>query len=87
MTVGSKLHQTLAGLEGAKAQLEMFALDTDDKQAKAMFSQLSQVLENQVIPPLRQRINYVEQQEPQFAVKQQAMQQAAQPQPPAQPRR
>lgn len=78
MTVGDKLHQTLAGLEGAKAQIDMFVMDTQDKQAKAMFSQLSQILEQQVIPPIRQRVNYVEQQEPQFHVKQQAMQQAAQ---------
>lgn len=81
MTVSTKLHQTLTGLESAKTQLETFALDTEDKQAKATFTQLSQVLEQQVIPPLRQRVNYVEQQEPQYQVKQQAMQQAAQSSP------
>jgi len=77
MTIGSKMHQTLAGLESAKASLETFALETQDKQAKNEFNQYAQQLEN-ICSGLKQRVNYIEQQEPQYKVKQQAQQQAQQ---------
>lgn len=82
MTVGDKLHQALSQAESLKSQLETFGHDTNDKQAKHQFYQMAQVLEQQVIPTLRARVNYVESQEPQYQVKQQAAQKAgAQPQP------
>jgi hypothetical protein len=72
MTVGTKLHQTLASCESAAANFKSFALDTENQQAKQMFSQLAQTMEQQIVTPLRNRINQMEQQEPQYKVTQQA---------------
>jgi hypothetical protein len=74
MTVGDKMHQALTSAESLKAQLETFGHDTNDKSAKAEFYRMAQALEQQVIPGLQGRTNYIEQQEPQFNVKQQAQQ-------------
>lgn len=65
MTVGQKMHQTLASLEGAAANLKTFALETQDKTAQQMFSDLSSQVEN-IYTSLKGRINYIEQQEPQY---------------------
>lgn len=75
MTVGQKLHQCLAQLESATSSLKTFALDTQDQKAKQLFSQLAQTLESQVVTPLKNRINQVEAEEPQYKVYQQAQQQ------------
>ncbi|GIM47338.1 hypothetical protein DNHGIG_28870 [Collibacillus ludicampi] len=72
MTVGTKLHQTLASCESAAASFKSFALDTENQQAKQMFSQLAQTMEQQIVTPLRNRINQMEQQEPQYKMNQQA---------------
>lgn len=76
MTVGSKLHMALTSAESLRTQCEQFGLDTEDKQAKSQFFQLAQCIEQQVVPVLRQRVNQVEQQEPQYKVKQEAYNQA-----------
>lgn len=78
MTVGTKMHQTLASLESALASFKTFTLDTDNQQAKQLYAQLANTMEQQVINPFRSRVNQMEQQEPQYNVRQQAMQQAAQ---------
>lgn len=70
MTVGQKLHQALTQCESAAASLKSFALDTQDKQAQQMYSQLAQTLESQVISPLRSRVNYTEGQEPSYKMAQ-----------------
>jgi hypothetical protein len=75
MTVGEKMHQALAGLEGAKATIETFALDTQDQMAKQQFFQYATQLED-ICNGLKGRVNYIEQQEPQYKVKEQAQQQA-----------
>ncbi len=67
MTIGEKMHQTLATLEGVTANLKSFALDTQDKNAKKMFSDYANQLEN-ITQGLRGRVNYIEQQEPQYKV-------------------
>ncbi|MCL6477424.1 MAG: DUF1657 domain-containing protein [Peptococcaceae bacterium] len=69
MTVGTKMHQTLASLEGAAADLKTYALETQDQGAKKMFTDLNQQLEG-IVQSLRGRINYIEQQEPQYKMKQ-----------------
>lgn len=79
MTVGDKLHQTLSSLESAKAQLETFGLETKDKQAQQMYNSCASQLE-QVVSQLKGRVNYVEGQEPQYKVRQQAGQAGAQQQ-------
>ena len=69
MTVGVKLHQTLASLEGAAANLKTFALDSQDKNAQQMFNDLGSQIED-ISNSLRGRVNYIEQQEPQYKVQQ-----------------
>ena len=63
---------TLASLESAKANLEQFGLDTQDKNAQNMYFEMAQELGN-MVRAFEGRINYVESQEPQYKVKQQAM--------------
>lgn len=75
MTVGSRMHKTLAGLESVKADFELFAGETEDAQAKADFGQYAQQLGG-ICQNFKQRVNYVEQEEPQYKVKQQAQQKA-----------
>lgn len=65
MTVGTKMHQTLASLEGAAADLKTYALETQDQGAKQMFTNFNQQLEG-ICQVLRGRVNYIEQQETQY---------------------
>ncbi len=67
MTVGQKLHHTLAALQGAAGDMKSYALDTQDQNAKKMFADYANQLEN-IVSGLRGRVNYVEQQEPQYKV-------------------
>lgn len=66
MTVASKFAQTLASAESVAANLKSFALETKDQQAKQMFQQLSQTMDN-TCSQLRSRLNYIMQEEPQYA--------------------
>ncbi len=63
MTTGTKLHQTISQLKSCAGNLQGFALDTDDPQAKQMFTSASQQLD-QIVNQVSSRTNYVEQQEP-----------------------
>ena len=65
MTVGTKMQQTIASAESVKASLKSFALETQDQQAKQMYQQLAQSMEN-IIHSLQSRLNYIEQEEPQY---------------------
>lgn len=78
MTVGDDMHKALTMAEALKAQIETFGHSTQDQTAKADFYRVAQSMEQQVIPVLKGRTNYIEQQEPEFNVKQQAFQQAHQ---------
>lgn len=66
MTIASQVAQCLANIEGAAANLKSFALQTQDQQAKQMFQQLSQSMD-QSAQQLRGRMDYIMQQEPQYA--------------------
>jgi len=77
MTVGTKMHETLATLESAKANLKTFALETEDKTAKKMFAEYSQQLES-ICQGMKARCDYIEQQEPQYKVFQNAIEQGIQ---------
>lgn len=77
VTVGVKLHQCLAACEGVTADLKTFALDTENKQAKSLYSQLATQMES-ITSQLRSRVNQVESEEPQYKVFQQAMQSSVQ---------
>ncbi len=74
MTIGTKMHQTLANLQSAAADLQTFALETQDQNAKKMFTDMNKQLE-QMNQQLAGRVNYVERQEPQYQMKQQTQQQ------------
>ena len=67
------MHQTLASLEGAAANLKTFALETNDQNAKQMYNDLSGQVET-ISNSLKGRVNYVEQQEPQYKIQQQKQQ-------------
>lgn len=77
MTVGTQMHQTLASLESACASLKTFALETEDKTAKKMFAEYSQQLDS-ICQGMKARCNYIEQQEPQYKVFDNAIQQGVQ---------
>jgi nicotinamide mononucleotide adenylyltransferase len=68
MTVGIQMHQTLAGLQGAAADLKTYALQTQDQNAKQMFISMNQQLES-MCEQLKGRVNYIEKQEPQYKMK------------------
>ena len=73
MTVGTTMHTTLASLEGAKADMKTFALQTEDKTAQQMFAQYANQLES-ICQGMSSRCNYIEQQEPQYKVFQNMLQ-------------
>jgi hypothetical protein len=77
MTVGTQMHQTLASLESAQASLKTFALETEDKTVKKMFAEYSQQLDS-ICQGVKARCNYIEQQEPQYKVFDNAIQQGIQ---------
>lgn len=73
MTIGSQMHQTLTSLEGAVADLKSYALQTEDKTAKKQFTDYANQLDS-ITQGLKGRVNYLESQEPQYKVFQQAQQ-------------
>lgn len=77
MTVGEKMHTTLTQLESARANLEQFGLDTQDQNAKKMYFEMAEDLGN-IVNSFKGRVNYVEGQEPQYKVRQQALGQPGQ---------
>lgn len=74
MTVGTKLHQTLSNLEAAAANLQSFSLETQDQSARKMYNDMNQQLEK-MCQQLKGRVNYIEQEEPQYKMEQQQQQQ------------
>ncbi|NGQ94910.1 DUF1657 domain-containing protein [Brevibacillus sp. SYP-B805] len=65
MTVGVKMQQTLASAQSVLANLNSFALETQDQAAKAMFNSLAQT-QKTVCDQLSQRLQYIQEQEPQY---------------------
>ncbi|TCS83508.1 DUF1657 domain-containing protein [Tepidibacillus fermentans] len=65
MTVGTQLQQTIASAQSVAANLKSFALQTQDQQAKQMFNQLAQNMDN-TISALQARFNYISSEEPQY---------------------
>lgn len=79
MTVGTKLHQSLASAESLVADMKTFSLETQNKQAKQEYAQLAQQLDT-AVQALRSRVNAAEQEEPQYRVFDQALQSQSQQQ-------
>jgi len=65
MTVISQVKQTIAGLKSAQASLEQFSLQTDNQQAKQLFSDAA-TQTDQVVQTLEPRLQEIQQEEPQY---------------------
>ncbi len=65
MTVASLVKQTLAGLKNAQASLESFALQTQNQQAKQLYTDAATQTEA-IVNTLEPRILQMEQEEPQY---------------------
>lgn len=65
MTVGTQMQQTIASAESVLANLKTFSLETQDQVAKQMFQSLTQSQQT-VVDSLKSRLNYIQEQEPQF---------------------
>lgn len=65
MPTGTKLETALASAKGLAADMKTFSLDTDNQEAKQMFSQLANTMEN-VAQTLQGRYDFVKQEEPQY---------------------
>ncbi|MGG1369927.1 DUF1657 domain-containing protein [Priestia megaterium] len=65
MTVGTKMQETIANCQGVLSNLTTFSLETQDQQAKQMFSNLVNQ-QQQILDNLNARYQYIQSQEPQF---------------------
>lgn len=65
MPTNTKLEKTIAGLQGAAADLKTYSQDTNDQQAKQMFNQISQTIEG-AVNQLKSRLDFIKQEEPQY---------------------
>jgi hypothetical protein len=65
MTVSAQVKQALASLKSAQASLEAFALNTQNQQAKQLFTQNAQQTQ-MIIDSLETRVQQLEQEEPQY---------------------
>lgn len=65
MTVSSQIKQTLSSLKSAQASLESFALETQNQQAKQLFTNAAQQTKS-IVDTLEPRVQEIESQEPQY---------------------
>ncbi|GAA0077457.1 hypothetical protein UT300005_18350 [Clostridium sp. CTA-5] len=65
MPTGTKLETALASAKGLAADMKTFSLDTDNQEAKQMFNQLANTMEN-VEQTIQSRLDFVKQEEPQY---------------------
>lgn len=65
MTVASQVKQTLAGLKGTQASLEQFALQTQNQQAKQVYTNAASQAQS-IVDTLEQRVKQIEEEEPQY---------------------
>lgn len=65
MTVASQVKQAIAGLKSVQASFEQFALQTENQQAKQLYSSAAEQTK-QVIQSVEPRITEIEQEEPQY---------------------
>jgi len=65
MTVSSQIKEALSNLKSAQASLESFALQTQNQQAKQLFTTAAQQTMS-IIKTLEPRIREIENQEPQY---------------------
>ncbi len=65
MTVGKKLKTCLSSLKSAHADLETFALETENQVVKEAFSQFANQTKS-IMEGLQTRIQTIEEEEPQY---------------------
>ncbi|MGG1659309.1 DUF1657 domain-containing protein [Brevibacillus sp. NRS-1366] len=65
MTVSAQVKQALASLKGAQADLETFALSTQNQQAKQLYTQAAEQTQS-IVTNLQQRVTELENEEPQY---------------------
>ncbi len=65
MTVGSQVKQTIAGLKSIQASFETFALQTENQQAKQMYTQAAEQAQA-ILQNVEPRVQQLEQEEPQY---------------------
>lgn len=65
MTVSNQLKHTFAGLKDAQACLETYAMETQDKDAKELFTDCAEKTQH-IIESLEPRIAKIEEEEPQY---------------------
>jgi len=69
MTVINKLEQACAGAKGLAADLKTFSMDTNDQNARQMFTSLAENAEH-IAQMLQSRIDYIRSEEPQYCQQQ-----------------
>ncbi|RIV17045.1 DUF1657 domain-containing protein [Alicyclobacillaceae bacterium I2511] len=65
MTVASQVKQTLAGLKGAQASFEQFALQTQNVAAKQLYQDAANQTQT-IVSTLESRVQQLETEEPQY---------------------
>ncbi|MGO4887616.1 DUF1657 domain-containing protein [Anaerobacillus sp. MEB173] len=65
MTVGTQVKQALANAKSVQANLETFALQTQDEAAKKKYEDAAEQIQA-VIDGLESRVQQIEQEEPEF---------------------
>ncbi|MGM1049514.1 MAG: DUF1657 domain-containing protein [Bacillota bacterium] len=65
MTVASQVKTTLASLKSAQASLEQFALETQNQEAKTLFTSAAQQTD-QIVQQVQGRVQQLENEEPQY---------------------
>lgn len=65
MTVGSRVKQTVSSLKGIKSTLEIYTLQTQDKETSSAYKEALVVI-NEVLNDLEQRVQTLEFEEPQY---------------------
>ena len=79
MTVGQNVQQALAMLKTAAGNFNTFAMETQDSAAQQMYMDFSKQLD-QMVGELSIRVEYLENQEPQYQVENMTGQQSSQQQ-------
>lgn len=65
MTVASQVKTCVASLKGAQASLEQFALETQNQEAKTLFTNAAEQTK-QVLQQVESRVQQLENEEPQY---------------------
>ncbi|AIQ18141.1 MULTISPECIES: DUF1657 domain-containing protein [Paenibacillus] len=65
MTVSSQVKTCLSSLKSAQASLEQFAMETQNQQAKTLFTSAAEQTQ-QIVQQVEGRVTELEQEEPQY---------------------